>query len=1373
MAYGDDDDGDADVEQQNIDQPSYGDDNTPQTYQPSPQPSDNDWLSVYPPVRQQAPSNDWLSAYPPVSGQQPQLPQQPSDERPDESELGAGLRSFAHSVLPTVAGAVAGTALGTAFAGPFGTIPGFLAGAGGMLATGYAAGKAQEATLSAIGMDDSHTLALNAQKYPWSTAIGGALPAALAFQPGTAATTLAQRAGQAGLVGALDVGTQYALTGEVDPRSAAVSAATGFLLPGTQPWVERAAGRISTAATPAVRAALGAGKVPPSDSAAAAAQTAVEPAPAGRPDQKVTANVEPLTPEQIASPSATSDSKGNAQAKPPPQGVDTDAGQAAQPAQPGATGKGEGLPSEAQVPAGKPYVDMATMAPDKQAALRTALGPEVQPAPEVPAAAPAVSDALEMQQRAGIAPPESQAPVERAAAPAPVPAESPAAGAAPVAPAEPVFKPKTGQEAYDEGFAHAQRGIGRRKGVYDQNNYDRGYFAGREPAATPAAQEKPAAPKASPIDHEGDLLRTLGKPEFDDVFNRLKNDKSVDQAQMREIANRFYPPVAPKAPRNVALAAIRSRQHKLMDFQNEGLTRKPLGPQRGPRAIRTEPLPIGKEQAILEAGVRRVEEGVPPGTPVPPERQAMARQAAGPIGGGSATPPPPPAGPVAPLREFHKALTPEEQKRALDVAGKIDDELHKLTTVPAADAISYLKSAEAAIKIHPELMGKGGEQVYKAIERGTVDQLPKNLMKGYDAATGKFLEEANAIRDEMVKRKEIEAEPDDPNYVHRILRNKPNPDVIGDPLNSGKLPGMREPSSTKDLGFAGAHAEDGSRLVISPGNKNNTTIWNNGQHEFIPNPKGESLKTGDKFTYNGKEYTVDRGISDEIEQHAKMRDSATGEPGDPPRYFQNALLSAFDFHRQMKMMKDFSDWKAKFLSPESPAAEFMTRDRDVATAKGFVKSDVPEFSDIWMHPDLAQTLHNNYNPGLGLTNMNWLRAINQFAVRSIFWNPVPHSMNALTHYLVARGWDWLNPQAYGRWGRSLLKGFEAAYTQNDLLQEMNRAGASLVMSKIDSQRLGSNLGKVLNADLKRDPGKWEQFARQWRLGHGIDAVNLIYDKAQQALWTFSDGLMASRISELEEAGMSRDAAIADARKHMPDYRLPLRFMGSRQFVNVMADPTVMMFGRYHMGMLNSLGDMLNAMHPLSNVSREERISALGNAFALGVLGLMVKPLLDQAAQYISGNKNARLNPRGPGAPISHVMAMGRGEEDIGRTVSGIISLSPALDMAAYALRRDIDFANRRIIEPAASPIRQVGQAAQYAAQSLVSPYGTFGPTLMPGSKGPTPLTELMSQVLDVKLPTAAQVAGQKKGITALKSEAKARAKRPRGPIEYWVNQLSR
>lgn len=59
---------------------------------------------------------------------------------------------------------------------------------------------------------------------------------------------------------------------------------------------------------------------------------------------------------------------------------------------------------------------------------------------------------------------------------------------------------KMGQAAYDEGFTHAKRGIGRRQGVYDQANYDKGFFAGRDGPDGSAAEKAAGSDGAPPSD---------------------------------------------------------------------------------------------------------------------------------------------------------------------------------------------------------------------------------------------------------------------------------------------------------------------------------------------------------------------------------------------------------------------------------------------------------------------------------------------------------------------------------------------------------------------------------------------------------------------------------------------------------------------------------------------------------------------------------------------------------------------------------------------------------------------------------------------------------------------------------------------------------
>lgn len=164
------------------------------------------------------------------------LPEKQEKPPAPESALGSAVRAGAHAAIPSVAavpafaaGAEAGGAIG-ALGGPLGAGAGALI--GGVLAGGaaaFATNKVQDAALSAIGADDSMQLAADAAAHPYTTAAGELVPAALAFRPDRAATAM-QRAAGALMMGGLDVGTQLATEGRVDPGRAAIAAAGGAVL---------------------------------------------------------------------------------------------------------------------------------------------------------------------------------------------------------------------------------------------------------------------------------------------------------------------------------------------------------------------------------------------------------------------------------------------------------------------------------------------------------------------------------------------------------------------------------------------------------------------------------------------------------------------------------------------------------------------------------------------------------------------------------------------------------------------------------------------------------------------------------------------------------------------------------------------------------------------------------------------------------------------------------------------------------------------------------------------------------------------------------------------------------------------------------------
>jgi hypothetical protein len=71
------------------------------------------------------------------------------------------------------------------------------------------------------------------------------------------------------------------------------------------------------------------------------------------------------------------------------------------------------------------------------------------------------------------------------------------------------------------------------------------------------------------------------------------------------------------------------------------------------------------------------------------------------------------------------------------------------------------------------------------------------------------------------------------------------------------------------------------------------------------------------------------------------------------------------------------------------------------------------------------------------------------------------------------------------------------------------------------------------------------------------------------------------------------------------------------------------------------------------------------------------------------------------------------------------------------------------------------QQADYLAQNLISPYGTFAPTLEPGSSRGSFMHELLQQLTSTKVPTAAQRSGTADG-PAIRYYTRQKTSRPPG-----------
>jgi hypothetical protein len=307
----------------------------------------------------------------------------------------------------------------------------------------------------------------------------------------------------------------------------------------------------------------------------------------------------------------------------------------------------------------------------------------------------------------------------------------------------------------------------------------------------------------------------------------------------------------------------------------------------------------------------------------------------------------------------------------------------------------------------------------------------------------------------------------------------------------------------------------------------------------------------------------------------------------------------------------------------------------------------------------------------------------------------------------------------------------------------------------------------------RAGGSWGQFAGQRALLvlankfgiNPVDWVKAIYRGSQYAMWNAGDILRAQRILELEKRGMSRDAAIREMVRHQPDYRIPLKVMGSPEISNFLNNARMsVMFTRYHYKVFGSLADMTKALlRP--GASYTERVDAAGHVMALGILAFVLKPMFDSAIRWASGNPEAEGRPRGPLVPLYAAADVVRGKKDLGQALSGAMTMTPVAQLGVDVLHNR-DVFGRQIVNPQSAAPVQVAQGLEHVLGTLIAPYAQFKGLITPGSSKGTWKQELRDQLLDIKEPTAMQSAGQRYGEFVARREEAKRAVRPRGPIEY-------
>ena len=710
-------------------------------------------------------------------------------------------------------------------------------------------------------------------------------------------------------------------------------------------------------------------------------------------------------------------------------------------------------------------------------------------------------------------------------------------------------------------------------------------------------------------------------------------------------------------------------------------------------------------------------------------------------------PSPKPLGAEAPPAS---AAMPERPSKPM--IAEQDDRFFRLRQGATADKAELSKKVEA---LPPEAKTPAmQEKMYRYMEGDPNVSLTPAEQAIYDQHVAPLKVEERALYEEL-KKTDLPTEDFDPEYAHRIVKGKaPQFDALeGDATMANPQGGTRSlPQSTSALKprkYFVLEDETGARRVVAIDKGNISAVSKDGKPTPIPHTLDDP-GVGDALSVGGKKWTIKNARTSEIEANTNTE------------YYKNAMANTVDNVARLRATaRAVHEVQRLKDSPEFAAYARPSFAKDIPSH--WREPTMPLFRDWRMEPRLADVIDDFYGKRSPGDAVDWLAKVNRFAVGSLFWSPVPHALNAGAHWVTARGWDWITPKGVRSLVTDSAQAVRSVIAQDEKYQQMLRDGSGLVYGGVANKDFYMKMMKRLGEDVKANPAKWDPIARALGVGPS-DVVKMLYSGSNKALWAVSDMFMMQRVMELERKGMSAREAIAEAEKHIPNYRIPPEVLNSRLISEVLQNPTLTEFSRYHYGMLKSFGHMAKDM---AVGTPKQKFETMGNIMATAALMTIVWPAINYGISKVTGNKDTTLGPKGSTTIPSAVKDMYNGDADWVNVLSNLVTMAPVLRAGLEAFPSNTNwFTGKRIADPDDARHGRIGRVAaqeiEHAAQNIVQPYSM----LNSADKTKKGLAEaIIDQGLGLRKRTKEQEIKKKGAFKAQASAAARRAAKPDGLIE--------
>jgi hypothetical protein len=536
--------------------------------------------------------------------------------------------------------------------------------------------------------------------------------------------------------------------------------------------------------------------------------------------------------------------------------------------------------------------------------------------------------------------------------------------------------------------------------------------------------------------------------------------------------------------------------------------------------------------------------------------------------------------------------------------------------------------------------------------------------------------------------------------------------------------------------------------------------WKDGKKQLIGHSDNLQLKRGDKF--DTKKFSEKLSEGPEVGTASERRTLKPEltivdgkvpeiERNSPYRYLHDAEASARIANMGLRKMVREAEAIENLKKSELFKQVGHSPDQDLKTLpKGWVVPNnidrIPQLRGWHFDPKTAAIISDFakvWNDGMYMKLSNAI-------VKNMMLNPIPHMFNEVMHLWNARGFSgWVMPGRLGTFADTARVAWRDVGNQTQFYRDIMREGGSILGADPRNKGYFDVIQKEAQKKMFGTP-EMEKNMSGLAKKLGVPVANLyngISEASQKAMWFTRDVMYVQLVREVmarqEKSGnkMTLKEAIDQVEKHMPNYRLPSEVAGSRMVSQVLRDPRVSMFSRYHYGMVKSLVNTLKDVDPRNLKTAEGREhfrEGVDSMLAIGVALGVLYPMMDMIAEAMFG-EGAEQRRAGPFHLLHAGMDVVTGKRDASALIWPVFTFNPVLlSLGQLAVNKKI-FTGKEIYHPDDDLSDIMGDVGTYAAGQIPQV-----PPIMSATSEEEGATKLLARQLDIKAKTSEQIAREER-----------------------------